>query len=189
MVVAALSACARWFGAAAGLGCPPRARSRLRAHTLPLSPLNPPIHTTLLSLPPVLRLHSQGVPDPRRGDEEDCAQGGQAVRGHGRRGARLHPHRGERGGGGGFLGGGGGGVEPRALGMHPPRAPPPRATHPPTPHPAPSPTLTPHRSSPSSSATFGCGAWRWTAATTARWWRRLWRWPTRRVCLVGDCGW
>ena len=47
----------------------------------------------------------------------------------------------------------------------------------PTSPPAPSTPLTtaPFRSCPSSSSTFGCGAWRWTAATTAPWWRRRWR--------------
>jgi hypothetical protein len=34
----------------------------------------------------------------------------------------------------------------------------------------------PFRFFPSSSSTSGCGAWPWTAATTAPWWRRRWRW-------------
>lgn len=59
----------------------------------PSAPPTPPPHP-----PPFL----QRVPDAGRGDEEDRAQGGQAVRGYRRRGARVHPHR------GGLLGRGGG---------------------------------------------------------------------------------
>lgn len=51
----------------------------------------------------------------------------------------------------------------------------------PNPQPHPRPTPPAHRSCPSSSSTFGCGAWRWTAATTAHWWRRRWRLPARQV--------